>query len=146
MIDAKDLRLGNLVIWNPKLLNPQITLLPMLVEIAVVAQDKIGYTPYKLGQRVEPFEDDRMVQMETIYKPIGEFEPVVLNIEIIEKIGFENINGIYQLKGFYPRLILKEDIWNVDLVPSKILIGIKYLHQLQNLYYAVLNDELEIDL
>jgi hypothetical protein len=146
MIHAKDLRIGNLIIWNPKLSNPQITLLPMLVEIVVIAQDKMGYAPYKLEQRVEPFEDDRMVQMETIFKSFEEFEPVTLTTEVLEKLGFENINGTYQLKGFYPQLFLRENMWIVDFVPGSFCVKIKYLHQLQNLYYTVLNEELDISL
>ena len=144
MINAKDVRLGNLIIWNPKLLNPQVTLQPMPVEIAIIAQDKIGYTSYKLEQRVEPFEDDLMVQMETTLKSKEEFEPIVLTKEILEKTGFEIVNGMYQLKSFGPAIILKENIWSLILQPDSKGIEIRYLHQLQNLYYAIVEEELEI--
>jgi hypothetical protein len=146
MIHAKDLRLGNLITWNPKLSNPQITLLPMQVEIAVLAEDKIGYTPYKLEQRVEPFEDARMIQMETIFKPLEDFEPITLTTEVLERIGFENSNGGFRLSGFYPQLFLKGNVWIADLVPDTSCVELKYLHQLQNLYYTILGEELEISL
>jgi hypothetical protein len=144
MINAKDVRLGNLIIWNPKLLNPQVTLQPMIVEIAVITQNQIGYTPYKLEQRVEPFEDDLMVKMETITKSKEEFEPIVLTKEILEKIGFENVNGMYQLGGFDPKLVSRENLWSAVLMPDSKGIEIRYLHQLQNLYYTILEEDLEI--
>jgi hypothetical protein len=144
MINAKDVRLGNLIIWNPKLLNPQVTLQPMIVEIAVITQNQIGYTPYKLEQRVEPFEDDLMVKMETITKSKEEFEPIILTKEILEKIGFENVNGMYQLGGFDPKLVSRENLWSAVLMPDSKGIEIRYLHQLQNLYYTILEEDLEI--
>jgi hypothetical protein len=144
MIYTKDIRLGNLITWNPKLLNPQVTLSPMQVEIAAITTDKIGYTPYKLEQRVEPFEDDLMIQMETIFKSPDEFEPIILTIEILEKTGFEISGGKYHLKGFYPELYLKENIWNAELVPGSSRIEIRYLHQLQNLFYTIVAEELEV--
>jgi hypothetical protein len=144
MIYVKDVRLGNLVIWNPKLLNPQVTLLPMQVEIAALTADKIGYTPFKLEQRVEPFEDDLMIKMETTFKSPEEFEPIVLNKEILEKTGFEISGGKYRFKGFYPELYLEENIWNADMAPGSNRIEIRYLHQLQNLFYTIVAEELEI--
>ena len=144
MIDVKEVRLGNLILWNPKLANPQITLQPMLVEIAVIAQDKIGYTPYKLEQRVEPFEDDRMVQMETIVKSVQEFEPLQVTEEILEKTGFQKRNGAYVLDGFYPEVIFKESQGSAVLVPHSKVIPIRYIHQLQNLYYTIMGEDLVI--
>jgi hypothetical protein len=144
MIEANELRLGNLLVWNPKLSNPQITLLPMMVEVAVIAQDKIGYTPFQLEQRVEPFEDDLIVKMETIFKPKGEFEPVILTNDILEQSGFILNNGAYQLKGFYPQIFSRGKIWLASLVPGSMEIELRYLHQLQNLYHTLSGEELEI--
>jgi hypothetical protein len=146
MIEAKDLRLGNLLIWDPQLTNPQITLQPMLVEIVSITKDKIGYTPYKLEQRVEPFEDDRMVEMETVLKAKEEFAPVELTTDIFEKSGFESTNGTYQLKGFGPQILKKGNIWFAALENSSMGIEIMYLHQLQNLYFIIVKEELQISL
>lgn len=144
MIEVKGLRLGNLIIWNPRLSNPQVTLQPMIVETAAITPDKIGYTPYQLEQRVEPFEDDRMVEMETVLKSIHEFEPVELAVNILERSGFENNNGAYQLEGFGPQLLRKNNTWFAILEAYSMEIEIKYLHQLQNLYFMMVGADLQI--
>jgi hypothetical protein len=144
MIEVKGLRLGNLIVWNPKLCNPQVTLQPMTVEIAVITPKKIGYTPYKLEQRVEPFEDDLMVEMETVLKSKEEFEAIKLSIDILERSGFENNDGAYHLKGFKLHLFLKNNIWFATFETASIEIEIRYLHQLQNLYFTIVGEELEI--
>lgn len=145
MIHVQELRIGNLIIWNPKLLHPEVTLLPIRVEVAALFSDKIGYTPFELEQRVEPFEDDRMVQMETHYKTPHEFEPVALSQEILHMAGFDKKNSSYSHKNFYPKLVFKADSWYTELSPNYPPIACRYLHQLQNVYFVVTGEELKIN-
>ena len=76
-------------------------------------------------------------------------EPIPLSQDILEKCGFEwgkNIN-IYKLKIDEDELEYNwgqfgEFTWNGMFIPSHP----KYLHQLQNLYSALTNKELVINL
>ena len=43
MITASELRIGNLLFWNPKLSNPNTTLAAVRVEVSAILKDKIGY-------------------------------------------------------------------------------------------------------
>jgi hypothetical protein len=47
----------------------------------------------------------------------------------IEKVGWLELNG---------------DVWNVDFVDGYTIAQIKYVHQLQNLYFALTGEELKI--
>lgn len=95
------------------------------------------------------------------YKYIHLFEPIPITPEILEKCGFEykpcGISGsdMWQGMGFW-------NIKNCDWVSFRggffrtkpielILTGyfnsrIQYLHQLQNLYFALTGEELEVNL
>jgi hypothetical protein len=147
MIPANELKLGNLIFWNPKLSNPGTTLSSVQVEVAVISEDKIGYTPYILEHRVEPFEDDRMVQMETLYKPLAELEPITLKRELLFNCGFEEKGqGRFVLNS----VCLEEQDDSVFILASKDdnnhhPARYKYLHQIQNLYLALEGKELEIN-
>src|SRR4051794_31565113 len=92
MITANELRTGNLIFWNPKLSNPNITLEPMQVEVSAILEDKIGYTSPKIEYRVEPFEDD-LLQKNTSYKSLEELEPISLTAEVLERSGFKEANN-----------------------------------------------------
>ena len=87
------------------------------------------------------------------YKPI-EIEPIPLTPEILEKCGFGKIEIELELgaifgiikKGLHP-LMLK-----YNFLQASCFYGfyygtkVEYLHQLQNLYFALTGEELEINL
>lgn len=79
-------------------------------------------------------------------------EPIPLTEEILLKCGFEkeldnsmvkNNVAIFLDKRFKTNLFLKD---NQENKWHSINIKIKYLHKLQNLYFALTNEELEINL
>jgi hypothetical protein len=78
-----------------------------------------------------------------------DIEPITLTPEILEKCGFEKINkGLFKpVFGNYSH-IFKTDFYPLSLeiegnrIPLK---NIKYLHQLQNLYYTLTGEELNIE-
>ncbi len=80
MIQPRELRIGNIVSYNPKLSNPQTTLPPVLIEVSAILPDKIGYAFPNLEHRVEPFEDD-LLQMQMRYRLLAEVEPIALSYE-----------------------------------------------------------------
>jgi hypothetical protein len=99
---------------------------------------KLG-TPSKFDFYVE---DDRTY--------LDEFEPIPLTPEILEKCGFDKGMGIdHKFQGLRLRLWKNND-WillntnGCDLYPR--MPTIKYLHQLQNLYFALTGKELQVNI
>src|SRR5438128_874383 len=92
MIEANELRLGNLVTWNPRLTHPNNTLPPMQVEIASILPDRISYVFPNIENRVEPFEDD-VAQTGVRVKLLEELEPISLTKEMLVNAGFEEKSG-----------------------------------------------------
>ena len=75
---------------------------------------------------------------------IEEIKPIELTEEILLKSEFLNWNGYYSkgdIKYEEENIIL--NFWSDD---SYVIKGIKYLHQLQNLYFMLCNEELKINL
>jgi hypothetical protein len=70
----------------------------------------------------------------------GYFHPIPLSPEILEKCGFKDEygNGRYYFDGF--------EYYNGKLWFRTAEIKIQYLHQLQNLYFALTGEELEVNL
>jgi len=157
MITANELRIGNLIFWNPKLSNPNITLAAMQVEISAILEDKISYISPGIEYRVEPFEDD-LLQKETPYKSLKELEPIILTAEILEKCGFKQGDDYLSKKAY----VKHEGEYfleiNINIVDYKVLLhfagdqkvglphSYKYIHEFQNLYFALTHEELEVNL
>ena len=77
------------------------------------------------------------------------FEPIPLTEEWLKDFGFESKNkkiGWYKKEGFLFTLRLqKNNILSVQFISNglhKVLIEIKYVHSLQNLYFALTGKEL----
>lgn len=79
------------------------------------------------------------------------YEPITLTPEILEKCGFDDFKSNVYGNDEYIELDLDGDIYNVfikqiniDETIDSILMHnqIKYLHQLQNLYFALTGEEL----
>jgi hypothetical protein len=60
MVPSKELRIGNLITWNPKLLNSRSTLPPIYIEVHEILQDKVGYVFPNIENRVEPSKTGRI--------------------------------------------------------------------------------------
>jgi hypothetical protein len=144
MIPAKELNIGNLVIWNPKLSNPDSTLSAMFVEVSEVLNDRISYVFPNIENRVEPFEDD-VAQAGVRSKPLKELEPVILTEEILENSGFVKKGGLLTSKHFEKgKLELKQVDEHFEIPAIKNSPAIKSVHQLQNISFALTGEEVEI--
>lgn len=68
-----------------------------------------------------------------------EYEPIPLTEEWLIKFGFERWNDVYN--NFYHKLN------GIEIENGNIYVGhgnkIKYVHQLQNLYFAITGEELK---
>ena len=152
MITAEELRIGNLVTWNPKLINPAVTLPPMQVEVFSIMRDRIMYVFPNIENRVEPFEDD-VVQMGDRHKLLQELEPIILTTGIMEEIGFSEKGGLLSSKYFEKGDLQLQHTGEyfqrvavTKLHTTVYDLPIRYFHQLQNLYFALTGEELEIKL
>src|SRR5256885_1632084 len=90
---SAELRIGNLILWNPRLSTPKTTLVPTQVEVSAILEDRIGFISPRIEHRVEPFEDD-LLELETPHRPIEEFEGISLTSEFLKKCGFDFLNAI----------------------------------------------------
>ena len=87
------------------------------------------------------------------FTPNGEYKPIPLTPEILEKCGFDNVGLVaYSIKiSDYSMLVgNKTGFELVSRVNDKInvvpVLEMPHLHQLQNLYYALTGEELTIEL
>ncbi len=152
MVQARELRIGNLIVWNPKLVNPGVTLSAMQIEVFSIMHDKVFYVFPNIESRVEPFEDD-VAKMGTSFKLLEELEPIILTDEILEKAGFTEKGGILASKYFEKGdLQLKQTgeyfqrVLVTKLNTTVFDLPITTLHQLQNLYFALMGEEIEVKL
>lgn len=79
---------------------------------------------------------------------VDTYFPILLTPEILERCGFEFIKNEYLLKAF--SIVFQQNIFKFyyDYLDkgdyNEIFVQIKYLHQLQNLYFVLTGEELEI--
>jgi hypothetical protein len=144
MMQAKELRMGNVVMWNPQLTNSNSTLSPMPLEVYSIASDKISYVFPNIENRVEPFEDD-VAQLGANTKPLTELEPILLTADILLNSGCKEKGGLIRSRHFDKEdfvLVHKGDKFYLKDQPFQI--PVKSIHQLQNLYYALTSNELDV--
>ena len=85
---------------------------------------------------------------------LKQVKPILITKEVLLKCGFErfSINFTCSIKDLKTTVAYKKDNIVYDISTKKCWVGftelshIKYLHQLQNLYYMVENKELEIEM
>ena len=145
MLKANELRIGNFIFWNSKLSSPEISSLTFPVEVTSILPDKIGYISPGIEHRSEPFEDD-LLQTQTAHKPLEEFEPILLTRDILEKCGFETTDADDQYSS-YKKESLTIRFMAGNSTRAKISdceFVCQYLHQLQNLYFDLMGEELEV--
>jgi hypothetical protein len=101
-----------------------------------------GNLVYEFGKvHTISFKDDDHWHLEN-------FQPIPLTPEILRKCGFEANNGKRLINDVW--LVIHENEANIyDLYKNETVqmrIELKYLHQLQNLYFALTQTELNIQL
>jgi hypothetical protein len=144
LIEPKDLRIGNALYYN----NKPVSVTFLSLDIDDEYNELIGFVEWGKNSN-ETMDWNRSL--------LPDLKPIPLTPEILEKCGFvpfvdsENIfeletdNNLCYLRkednGFRPAE-------PVDGDAEFITIGIKiqYLHQLQNLYFALTGEELQINL
>lgn len=87
------------------------------------------------------------------------FKPIELTEEVLLKIGFKKKNDCYILSNEYIFFVYYKDSFKQELLASVKRKGkyyyntnelknydIRYLHELQNAYYLLTNEELKVEL
>lgn len=124
---ANELRIGNFCKWNG----------PYFKEEAVIASLDLTEVSFKCGD----------------YGMVSEIEPIPLTEEWLEKLGFwskyKSCNNDWSYYGFTINQISDEDEDGNEIPQEQIfyyqyMYDIKYVHQLQNLYFALFEKELTI--
>ena len=127
---AKDFRIGNLVYYH--------------------IEDPMDER--KEWDEISPIDYDDLRCFET-YKDNSEYRPIPLTEEWLLKFGFEEDNYTY-IKGVHQKIfsgIMKFEFneslknWEFSIGRYNDLTRVEYVHQLQNLYYALTGEELIIN-
>lgn len=72
------------------------------------------------------------------------YKPILLNEEWLEKFGFEKEYGAFKLKGlksWLTKYTSEPNLYSANIGNMK-LSTLKYVHELQNLYFAITQREL----
>ena len=89
--------------------------------------------------QVEKLENDGQINNNFAF-----FDPIPLTEEILLKCGFEHGFSGFKYEDFRASDMADNGVIQIEF--GNVSIGIKYLHKLQNLYFALTGKELNIDL
>lgn len=120
----QELSIGNLVCYNGE-----------VVKVKQITKHKIGY---------HTIPDETIMN----YARLCEVEPIPITDELLLENGFEQCD--YMFKTLFIEMYEVENGWHLhidnDKFETAIALTIKSLHQLQNAYQLVTNEELTLQL
>jgi hypothetical protein len=97
-----------------------------------------------IGEEINKLE---LVDFVDIYehKTLFHYQPILLTDEWLIKLGFES-DGIEWWNSIIILAISKQGLWYCPTEQPHCVVGQKfeYVHQLQNLHYAITGDELNV--
>jgi hypothetical protein len=143
MIAPHELRKGNLFHPIPRHIEIQMPATGVIFKVQEIKTFTVSAILHDENPaQVEKFEEFKYFDM----------SPADLSPELLERAGFKkDSNGWFLPKTqfsltdqFYP-CWFDRMLWPQDIEDFKHL-SLKYLHELQNLYFALTNSELQIDL
>lgn len=129
---SNDLRIGNYVTYNPEAVDEGTLITPLLVTA---------------------IDDDAGVILNDGFQNVYDFDeilPIPLTPELLQAAGFSKAGDWdYELQRLclHDMLSGRDKDWEVYLKAGNDAVyvtNIKYLHQLQNLYYSLTGTELEL--
>ena len=94
-------------------------------------------------------------RVETSFMYVDDFEPIPLNEDWLVRFGFENVDDEIDYSEFVLNYVTIEGNGSDKQEPFHFVLGvdyrerkteIKYVHQLQNLYWCLCGEELKINL
>lgn len=119
-LTAQQLRIGNLIYWDI----PQKAGVPH--RVVGILEDTLHTIPISIGS-------------------MNEYKPIPLTEEILIRLGFHKEFNKYKLKGF--QFIAKKVADDIGFHLNAVYVNVecKYVHQLQNLYFALTGTELTLN-
>lgn len=138
MIYARELRIGNKVINNHT---------NTIYTVKSINVTDIGYSGF-LNGHIWPLESVDGQPLDAYGIGFGVLDPIPLTQEILEKWCYFIYNGnILKLNDFEIGYENDDFVYNQFSVRYKklIILKVKYLHQLQNLIYALTGEELKVN-
>lgn len=128
-MEAREFRVGNLVNW---IRNDD--------SVEAVSIYNITRTTVRCYTEIE--------ELEEVLLSYGEINPIHLTEEWLIRFGFKYEDGKYCTTNWTGLFLKFELQWNIKRSTNSgehlILLGIQYIHQLQNIYFALTGEELEI--
>lgn len=135
MIKPTELRIGNIVYPVNPVKNRNGVKIPQEIPF-VVAEIIQGYIrAYPLGKNITEIEDLVMFDLDLI-------APIPLTVEWLKRFGFKRNMGGLWTNGISIRNPI-ENIFELRVSDGFGYINIRYVHQLQNLFYSLTGQELE---
>lgn len=123
-MEARELRIGNLVNYNGT--HKEIG------EVTGIMTYITGHKNININNRVD------------ISYSIKDIKPIPLTEEWLKKLGFNKVGGLYGIYNGYFELIYNEDHISLIVENQWLTTKVNTVHALQNLYYALTNEELTI--
>jgi len=123
-LEAKDLRIGNLIYWDiPEKKN-------LIHAVTKISEEKIQTSPISLGES------------------LNDYNGIELTEDWLVRCGFEYVTmGIFKLGEFtvtkWSGEICEYKSWTANGI-EKDCVQLPYVHNLQNLYYELKKEELTI--
>jgi hypothetical protein len=145
MLHAKELRFGNKVLNR----RGEVITVQQIHGNSIVYDTAISVSRRHLS-KVSGYDAGYMAEVLEVVKEAGlqEIEPIALTPKVLEKCGFRNFireEWIITYGNKHTDFEFTEDGLRLKH-PSPSRVGIKYLHQLQNFFYAIAGEELQIEL
>ena len=151
MIKVNELRLNNIVTVDNPEYHPRLKDVPLRVkevicnhidneEEYVISLEHVSMIPNKLYS--------------TYWQFIGFIKPIELTEDVLMKCGFRKHKLMGYDSNFTYSIFMGGEVINITAIYNadfsimlhSVARKIKYLHELQNLYYAITKEELEVNL
>jgi hypothetical protein len=146
MLHAKDLRYGNKV-YNKR---GEVITVQQILGSSVVYDTTLNVNRRQLSKVSGSYDSSYTTYVVETVKEAGlqDIEPVKLTPQILEKCGFRNFvrdEWIVSHGNEHTDFLFSEEGLRLRHTTST-RVPIRYVHQLQNFFYAIAGQELEIDL
>jgi len=146
MLHAKELRYGNKVINK----RGEVITVQQILGHSIVYDTAINVNRRPLSRVSGEYNASYTTQVVEVVKEaeMQEIEPITLTPKILESCGFRNFvrdEWIITYGKNHTDFELSDDGLRLKH-PSPSRVGIKYLHQLQNFFYAIAGQELDVNL
>jgi hypothetical protein len=145
MIHTKELRFGNKV----QNLQGEFITVQQVLSNTIIYDTQIEVNMEAVNVSGS-YNTDYVSQLSEVIKEVDcqEIDPIILTPEILKKCGFRNFlreEWIISIRNSHIDFVFTDGGLRLRC-PAPSLTNIKYLHQLQNLLFAIATHELEVEL